>query len=100
MIASQLLQTGLDALFVTAAAASVLAVVATWISVRPAIAALRGELERSGSGRPYRFTIVEMRAASGKVLAFASPAARVTDRPSRPAPVAPGLDWPGLRAAA
>ena len=100
MIASQLLQTGLDALFVTAAAASVFAMIATWISVRPAIAALRRELELTGIGRPYRFTIVEMRAASGKVVAFASPAGKLSDRPARPAPVAPGLDWPGLRAAA
>jgi len=100
MIASQLLQTGLDALFVTAAAASVLAVIATWISMRPAMAALRRELALTGKGRPYHFTIVEMRAASGKVVPFAGMTARITDRPSRPARVAPGLEWPGLRAAA
>lgn len=95
MIASQLLQTGLDALFVTAAAASLLAIATTWISVRPAISALRRELERSGSGRPYRFTIVEMRGTTAKVVPFG----RSNRLQARPAQAA-GLDWPGLRAAA
>jgi len=96
MVASQFLQFGLDALFAGSGVFAVWAIAASWMAARPALAALHRELAWVQAHRDYRFTITTPRLDTARVLPFS----RGISRPVRPAAQAPGLDWPGLRAAA
>ncbi len=96
MVGSLILNLALDALFLAAALAAIIAVTVTWSAVGAKVLGLRGELELARRAPTFSYTITRHDGFSAKpqmpLILIASGKVRIRS--------APALRWTELRAAA